>query len=726
VSARVRQDAVARLRSQRDLASVAQIGIAALAVALGGGLSMLKLVGLAVLATIALRRRLPDTPSLRSQRLWTIGVFAALVGTLARALLRAEFLDAGVDFLLLLVVQRLFQRQRTREHMQLLLLGSLLMVVGAVINAELSYPPLLAAYVVVAVSTLILNNLLAEGERLGPRVTLALARETLARRRSLMRAVMSVSAIAAAGAIATFLLFPRWGVGAFLRGAMGGQSVSGFSNEVALGDFGTIKEDASVVMRIEPLYPRTIQPEVSWYLRGSAFDLYDEGRWRRGRTGETGELMRMWGFEALAPAGRPLVRRGASDARTPLVPVPEPGVLRPETAFHARVTLEEIGSDIVFLASAPLAVKLLPRGPVEARARVHGGRNREIRVGKPLGPLHYEFLSRSTKPTAAALGAAGNPTVTGEYATYIERAPSLSPEFHALAVSLTQQSGSQIDKVNAVMAHLARFDYTLTQRKTERAAQGGDPIEGFLFESRAGHCEYFATAMALLLREVDVPTRIVNGYYGAHYNALGGYYVVRQADAHSWVEVYFGPLGWVTFDPTPPEGRTAGQDAPLWPAASMLVDALRSKYLEWVVGFDLGKQMDLLDGLGLRKRANRHHATFAWRTALAWLAGGVGLALLLLRLRRLQRTPKVDPIVRLWTRVLADLAARDFAPTVAESPSAFARRLRQQDAPGHDAVARLAQHYEAVRFGPPSSPAALSKLNELARSAREAVRGAKG
>ncbi|MBL4686270.1 MAG: DUF3488 domain-containing protein [Nannocystaceae bacterium] len=721
-------DASTRLRRVRDLASAGQIAVAALALALAQGMSVATLLTVYAVGAWGLSRQLPPSPSKLSQRLWTLAVFVALVLTFARTVLRAELLDAGVDFLLFLVVQRIFNRQRAREHMQLILLGALLMVVGAVVSAELSYPVLLAVYIVVAVLALMLNNLVAEGERLGPRVMLELSREGLAQGRSLLSATFTVAAIAAVGAVLTFLLFPRWGVGAFLRGAMASETRSGFSDEVSLGDFGTIKEDATVVMRIEPLHPRTTQAEVTWHLRGSAFDTYDGGRWSTSRFGETGELMRMWGFTSLAPDGSPMILRGPANAAVPVVPRPRPGMPGPDAVFHARVTLEDIGADVLFLASEPLAIKLLPRGPIESRARLRSGRNREFRVSKLPGPVRYEFISRLNEPTVQALRRLGDiqpePVVDSMYRAYLQRSASLSTEVTVLAQTLTRDAPRRIDKVEAVMQHLAGFSYTLTSEPTERVVQGADPLEGFLFDSQAGHCEYFATAMAVLLRESGVPTRLVNGYYGAHYNDIGGYYTVRQADAHSWVEVHFGAPGWVTFDPTPPQGRTAGADAPLWPAASELIDALRNRYLEWVVGFDLSKQLQLLDNLGMRKPGH-HQARIAWGTTLGWIVGPSLLLWGLVVIRRQWRSPRVSETVALWRRVLAALARRGYAPHASESPLAFATRIQVEVGAAGATLTAFAARYESVRFGRPPSPAAMIELAAAAKRTRTEIAAAK-
>lgn len=707
-------DATSRLLRLRDRLSVAQIAVAVTAVALAGGISTSSLA-LFVLATVlAFVRRLPPEPSRRAQRLWTLGIFAALVATTARAFLRSEFLDAGVDFLLLLVVQRFFQRQRTREHVQLLLLGSLLMIVGAVIGTDLDYPILLVSYIALSCVALMVHNLVAEGERLGPRVMLELARETLRRRRVLLRAALLAAGFAALGGLLVFLLFPRWGVGAFLRGSIAGEPRSGFSNEVSLGGFGRIKEDATVIMHLDVHHPTNAEKRATWHLRGTAFDLYDNGRWRHSRFGEAAALLPVWGYATIAPEGRALVRRARPGDVAPIRPIPIPGFRDSQEILHATVTLEDIGADALFVAAEPLAVRLRPRGPVEERARLLAGRNREYRVGKPPGPVQYEFISRIGRPTRAELATTGEPTVPASLAAYVTVSPSIGEEVRALARELAASQPTRLGKVEAIMDHLAGYDYTLDQPTSSRVTEGADPLDGFVLDTQAGHCEYFATALAVMLREVGVPTRLVNGYYGAHHNPLGDFWAVRQADAHSWVEVHFGRLGWVTFDPTPPAGRLAGDDAPLWPAAAQLLDAVRNVYLEWVIDYDLGKQMRILEDLGLRRGGTRPQIDWGAVGLLAGLVGAAGLALLLLRRRSHRR--QAPPGAAEYARLLRWLAGRGHVPARSESAAAFASRLRAQGEAVGAPMARFAEVYERVRFG--AHPSAQGR-QALARAAAE-------
>ncbi|MCA9684284.1 MAG: DUF3488 domain-containing protein, partial [Myxococcales bacterium] len=213
----------------RDSLTLLQAAIAVIAVAWAQSASLWAVALTVLLATWAMVRPLPEEASPLSQRLWTLGIVIALALSGARAFSGDELLIAGVDFFLLMIVQRLFNRQRCREHMQLLMLGAVLMVIAAVIDAELHYPVLLALYLPAATLALLINHLIAEGERLGRRVAFEVDRYGTRQLERLSRAALQVAVIAAVFGILTFLLFPRFGVGVFLRGNLYGRDTVGFS-----------------------------------------------------------------------------------------------------------------------------------------------------------------------------------------------------------------------------------------------------------------------------------------------------------------------------------------------------------------------------------------------------------------------------------------------------------------------------------------------------------------
>ena len=119
----------------------------------------------------------------------------------------------------------------------------------------------------------------------------------------------------------------------------------------------------------------------------------------------------------------------------------------------------------------------------------------------------------------------------------------------------------------------------------------GDPVLHFLFESKAGHCEYFASAMVLLLRTLGIPSRVVGGYAGGEWNEMGRNYLVRSSDAHTWVEVWIRERGWVPFDPTPglPPANTQRPMRRIY----RFIDYLRVKWYYGVLSYDIDRQLDL-------------------------------------------------------------------------------------------------------------------------------------
>jgi len=710
----------------REILSLAQVGLAVMAVWLGTGGSWWAILGAVVLTVAAYLRPLPDEPGVAAQRMWTVLVFFALVASVARGVLFLSLVDAGIDFLLLLCVQRFFNRQKTREHLQLQMLAAVLIVIAAVINTELSYPLILLVYLPLAVMGLLVNLLMAEGERLGARVQFELRRSGKHRQRLLWASALQVAAAAALVGLVVFLSFPRFGIGVFLRGAMQDRVHSGFSEQVRLGGFGTIKTDPTVVMRVELDDDTPVVDRVDWHLRGSAFDRYDQGLWSHSGEGEQVDTTSLLKFRIIEDQRGPLARSRVGTFGRQSLPELEATAIEGFSAstktLRAVVTLEDFGTDLLFAASEPLAVGMSPRGRSEEDFGVELRSERQFAVTKRNpGPVRYVFFSRPVRPTKAELEAVGAPSVSASLQPYLQVSEGLSPEVGALAREITGDAESRYEKAVAVADWLGQFEYTLDQPRSQRVDEGADPLEGFLFDTRAGHCEYFATAMAVLLREVGVPTRNVNGYYGAEWNPVGEFYTVRQANAHSWVEVYFDGLGWVTFDPTPPSGRNAGQNAAMFPRLAQIVDAMRNAYLGYVIDYDLGKQLSMLENLGVTGRnADTHQREINWIGLAWWSALPLGLVALVVAIRAMRRRLGVAPEIAAYQRVLAAFARRGVERRADESARRFAERLAREGHPAASQMHDFARQYEAIRFG--AEPSA-SRVEALTAAAKDLVHG---
>src|SRR6185369_9910820 len=126
---------------------------------------------------------------------------------------------------------------------------------------------------------------------------------------------------------------------------------------------------------------------------------------------------------------------------------------------------------------------------------------------------------------------------------------SMPDRIHELAEIWVRGLATPLARARAIENHLR------TEYRYDLASPSGkdpQPLDHFLFESKRGHCEFYSTAMAIMLRTLEVPTRNVTGFVGGSYNRFGKFYAVRQGDAHSWVEAWIDEYGWLTFDPTPP------------------------------------------------------------------------------------------------------------------------------------------------------------------------------
>jgi protein-glutamine gamma-glutamyltransferase len=253
-----------------------------------------------------------------------------------------------------------------------------------------------------------------------------------------------------------------------------------------------------------------------------------------------------------------------------------------------------MATDAVFTAGDPIAIQGNFSG---------GGSNSELAIrrsslekdleGSLFNPFHnyaavrYNAISRFPANGPAKLRATGNDYPEKIRRAYLQLPKSIDPRIAELAKQVTARGKNAFDKAFLIQGFLSgnRFTYTLDVS----GDSGADPLARFLFTTRAGHCEYFASAMAIMLRTLGIPSREVNGFLPGEYNDMAGDYIVRGSDAHSWVEVYFPEAGWVTFDPTP----AAGQNFSLMSRLSQYIDWLELSWAEWVINYDFGHQVQM-------------------------------------------------------------------------------------------------------------------------------------
>lgn len=346
---------------------------------------------------------------------------------------------------------------------------------------------------------------------------------------------------------APFLTGPGVGTGTVIH-------ASGFSDEVTLDDIGTIRESRQLVMRLRYSPQR---PQHEPRLKAATYELYRDYRWLRSPTSE-GEW---WTPRA---AGSTFVL-GRGTAQQSL-----------------EAWLEPLGSDAL-----PVPVEALS---VEVQgARLHADRGGALALrDAPKGRLRYQVnLGREQVqgPAAFPEEAEGEPSLDLH---------GLTPRMEILAQRLLGQ-GTDRERAQKLETYLStQLSYTTDLL----GRRGVDPLENFLFETRRGHCELFASAMVILLRSQGIPARLVTGFLGAEPNPFEGYYAVRRSNAHAWVEAFLREEGqWATFDPTPAAGLPGSEIAGLGMLARQMYDFLTFRWDRWVLTFGLQDQMDLFQRL---------------------------------------------------------------------------------------------------------------------------------
>jgi hypothetical protein len=388
------------------------------------------------------------------------------------------------------------------------------------------------------------------------------------------------------------------------------------------------------------------------------------------------------------------------------------------------IWLEPIDSDVLFGASMPgdfeYTSSLIPRRP-------RAFQNDEIHL-EHNGTIHYSVWSRLDPPRPEALRTAHGRT-PNRYNVFLELPPEITPRTRELARRITAGFTNNYDRAVAIQTWLTtNLSYTL-----ELEEPTSEPVDFFLFERKKGHCEYFASAFAVLARAVNIPTRQVNGFLGGEWNEYQGYVAVRAGDAHSWDEVYFPGQGWVTFDATPASDQL-GRGGTGWRARlSRYLDTLRFQWTKWVIEYDLASQLGLFRDLAGALRSavesvkqgfvDGYHAARDHAGATG-LVGGViagGIAYLVLRRRRRGDDGgggrSSAPRRRSEIAVSFDRAAKALAKAgVAREAATTPRELADRTTIAGVELRELVELYYAAEWGGRIEAAARRRASELAES----------
>jgi transglutaminase-like putative cysteine protease len=607
--------------------------------------------------------------------------------------LSRAFIQATVHLVFFLAVIQILTSRTNRDYFFMAMIAFLELLAAAILSSNSNFFLFLALYLLFAMAAFTSAEI-----RRSMQKRLTVARSGLRSFHPRLAALTAVVTIGILGLTAgLFFMLPRTADAALRRLVSRRFYLPGFSNQVTLGEIGEIKATSRPVMHVR--FADSHAPaNLKW--RGATLSDFNGHAW----------------FEPFGePRWIPAVPKGvfqlADNQQRRRLP----------RSVNYRISLNGIDSDVLFFAGRPEFVYL--KQPMIV-ARDDGS----YRLGRPpVDGFFYEVYG-----WLGDTGAADDFLGKRERKQYLSL-PQLDPRIPELARDTVRGLDNDADRAAAVARYLRRaYAYTLELPSHEVS----DPLAHFLFVRKKGHCEYFASAMAVMLRTLGIPSRLVTGFQSGIFNPLTELYVIRASDAHSWVEAWLPGRGWVTFDPTPPD-PSPGADALLVKLA-LYADAVETFWQEWVVSYDLGHQATLADRMEQAGRrvslrwldrmfemGDNWPSTRSWlvHTGLWWLlalAGGVVGAWLApkfwkawrvrLGVRRLRRGQgSVADATLLYRRMLKLLRRRGYEKPAWFTPYEFACSLPPSEM--GMLVLQFTSAYNALRFGGQADAA--PQLSEL-------------
>jgi len=606
-------------------------------------------------------------------------------------LLTREFLGATVHLVFFLAVLKTLTARSRRDYLYTAAIAFLELLAAAILSVNFNFFLFLALYLLFGIASLTSAEIRRELDRTestarGPRRAGGLKR--FHTRLALLSSLVTLGILTLTAG--WFFLLPRTADAAFARLIRQRIHIPGFSNQVTLGEIGSIQTSSRAVMHIG-IFSREIPGALKW--RGGALTEFDGKRWSNPQ-----------------PVTETLV---VSNGHVELEPTAS---RRPGRHINYHIDVGDLDTDALFFAGTPQQVDL-------RRATLLRTDSGSYRLGqRPVAGIHYDAYSLLEDPPEREPLLYPTPVLSAdERQRYLQR-PPLDPRIPALALAYTSGAATDLERARDIERRL-RSDYAYTLELPAREA--ADPLAYFLFTRKKGHCEYLASAMTILLRTLGVPARLATGFQSGVYNPMTDLWLVRASDAHTWVEAWIPGRGWSTFDPTPPDpSRT---NLGLFAKFALYLDAADTFWQEWVVSYDPGHQGTLADKLeqGARRLDIRWFDSLsgaetdwtrrmaAWfrrfgpRIAIAlalavwiWLAGPPLIRRLRLRLRvgRVRRgQATVADATVLYVRMLHILKRHGYHKPAWFTPAEFAAGLPAGDLSA--AVAEFTISYNALRFG---------------------------
>ncbi|MGB7292312.1 MAG: DUF3488 and transglutaminase-like domain-containing protein [Thermodesulfobacteriota bacterium] len=599
-------------------------------------------------------------------------------------LLGVEVFKAILIFLIYTQIIKLLARKTIRDIVQIYILSFFQFLAGSVVAINFGYGVAFVAYVAVSLSAMVILNITKESHDTSSKedpnfVTGKFLSTT---------ALIGICVLVFTAMI--FISVPRIRTGFFMSNFMRPESLrTGFSDEVKLGQVGQIKYDTSPVMRVMILNKEIKRVPRPIYWRGIALDQFDGTHWRASNRNYRTIRKKIDGETMVKHSGNKLLAQ--------------------------EILTEPIDTDILFSANVPVGFQGLEGSMITEINDSY------ILPNKTSYKLKYLAYSDLQVPEAYDLR-----TDQGEYPAEIMNSylqlPILNKKIQDLAKQLTMDKTNPYDRAISIKNYLQNnLKYTRTLEK----GTSEFPLDDFLFENKAGHCEYFATSMTVMLRALGIPSRVVNGFIDGQWNALGDFFLIRESDAHSWVEVYFPTNGWVSFDPTP---ESADPDAEMgaFYFFSSYLDYLKFRWSRYVIDYDQKDQNQFFSHLRSKwvwqKRKLQTKSFSELLVGKRWLIA-LGIltftALLFLKTPVFTRLPKLresDTEKRassIYKKALYMLSKKGFKKHDYMTPREFAKAVSLDDNSASNTFRALTEEYLELRFGKSNVDEKIKNLERL-------------
>jgi len=472
--------------------------------------------------------------------------------------LSGEFLKATVHLVFFISAVLLLKASTGRDYRLLQLIAFLQMLAGSILSINALYLVFLALFLLSATAALAAGEVRGRLDS-GARITYATLRG--ARRGLAVLSVCTFLATLVLGAV-LFVLLPRTAHAALRHLIPDRFHIAGFSNEVMLGQIGELRLRSTPVMHTR-IYNSVAGVDLKW--RGTTLAQFDGRRWFN-------EIDR----------GEPVLTNRNQARLASLEQMSRPG-----RRVHYEVQLKSATDDVLFFLGVPEVINI--DAPQIVRTAASG-----YRTGGLAFSSRYEAISFVDDPLSPPL----TPPIMSEESRRVHlQTPLMNPGVARLARTVTAGKLTSDAKALALEHYLrGNFSYT-TELPKERVQ---DPVGHFLLERRKGHCEYFASSMAIMLRTLGIPSRVATGFQSGTFNPVSNWYLIRASDAHSWVEAWIDGRGWVAYDPTPSAPPGDGQG--LLQTAALYLDALEVFWQDWVMSYDLERQILIANRIGQRVR----------------------------------------------------------------------------------------------------------------------------